>query len=147
MADWNALYNADRRPAPGDIAAFVNSVLWEELHAFLQDGYGVLPQLAYSGCSMQRGWNVKYKKGGKSLCTLYPMDGFFIALVVIGEREAAQADLLLPLCSDYTRALYARTASYMGGRWLMLEVTDAQILEDIKRLIHLRVPIPAEKRK
>lgn len=30
---------------------------------------------------------MKYRKSGRSLCTLYPMDGHFVALVVIGEHE------------------------------------------------------------
>ncbi len=81
---------------------------------------------------------MKYQKGGRSLCTLYPMDGFFIALVVIGAKEQTEAELTMPLCEEYTRALFSNTAFSAGGRWLMLSVTDEGVLEDVKRLIQIR---------
>lgn len=137
--EWNALYGAENRPTFEDISGFINNGMWEEINGFLQSTYNVAPQTEYSGCSGQPGWNVKYKKGGKSLCTLYPMDGYFIALVVIGAREEAEADLLIPLCSGYTRELYRGTAFSAGGRWLMMSVTDEKILEDAKNLIKIRV--------
>jgi hypothetical protein len=85
------------------------------------------------------GWNVKYKKSGKSLCTLYPMDGYFIALIVIGNKEVAETELFLPLCSKYVQELYKKTTFSCGGRWLMVNITDKDILEDVKNLIKIRV--------
>jgi len=137
--DWSELHGADNRPALEDIDKFIRNGLWREMNGFLQQAYGIQPQTAYSGCSAQPGWNVKYKKGGKSLCSLYPIDGYFIALVVIGAREEAEAELLMPLCSGYTQNLYAQTAFSAGGKWLMMNVTDEKILEDAKNLIKLRV--------
>jgi len=137
--NWSGLYTAENRPAPEEISAFIGNDLWREMNDFLQRTYGVEPQMAYSGCSAQPGWNVKYKKGGKSLCTLYPMEGGFIALVVIGAREEAEAGLLMPLCSGYTQELFRQTPFSAGGRWLMMNVTGKEVLEDAKNLIKLRV--------
>lgn len=137
--DWSELYGADNQPTLEDIDGFIRNSLWREMNEFLQRAYNIAPQTVYSGCSWQPGWNVKYKKGGKSLCTLYPMDGYFIALIVIGAREEAEAELLIPLCSEYTQRLYKETVSSAGGRWLMLSVTDEKILEDAKNLINIRV--------
>jgi len=137
--DWSGRYGADSRPTAEDISEFIHNDLWREMNDFLQQAYGVRPQTAYSSCSAQRGWNIKYKKGGKSLCTLYPMDGYFIALVVIGAKETAEAELLMPLCSGYTQKLYEQTVFSTGGRWLMMNVTDGKILEDAKNLIKIRI--------
>lgn len=87
---------------------------------------------------MQPGWNLKYQKSGKSLCTLYPMEGFFIALVVIGNKESYEADLCLPSLSCYMQNLYHNTVSSAGSRWLMINVTEASVLEDVIRLIQIR---------
>jgi hypothetical protein len=38
---------------------------------------------------------VKYQNSGKSLCTLYPMEGYFIALVVIGAKEEEEVEMAL----------------------------------------------------
>ncbi|WMJ89016.1 DUF3788 domain-containing protein [Anaerocolumna sp. MB42-C2] len=144
--EWSLLYGSDNQPASGQIDEYVNNELWQNLNTYLQDTYQILPKLSYSRCSMQPGWNVKYQKSGKALCTLYPMQNTFIALVVIGNKEASEADMLLPSCSEYTRALYESTAFSLGGRWLMLQVTNFSILGDVIKLIQLRVK-PKEKNK
>lgn len=66
----------------------------------------------YSTCSFQPGWNVKYKKGGKSLCTLYPMDGYFIALVVVGPKEEEEVKICMDagLFTTYVKELYDKAA-------------------------------------
>ena len=86
----------------------------------------------------RQGWNVKYKKKGKSLCTLYPMEGYFIALVVVGSRELTEAELLMPLCSSYVQAVFQDTKIGNGQKWLMLDVRDRETMGDIFSLIKLR---------
>ncbi len=82
---------------------------------------------------------MKYKKGGRALCTLYPDEGAFTALISISANDMPEAELLLPTFSDYLRELYARTSEFNGARWLMIRVTDPRVLEDVKTLIRLRV--------
>lgn len=137
--EWSNLYDTNSQPSLDKISAYISNELWQHLNSFLQNTYHIQPKLTYSQCSMQRGWNIKYKKNGKSLCTLYPMENYFIALLVIGNKEMQEVELLMPLCSEYTQVLYEKTGSYNGGRWLMLNVTDSFILEDVINLIQIRV--------
>lgn len=137
--EWSKLYGKNDSPAFEDIGQFVSNELWEKLNSILQDKYHVQPRLSYSKCSMQRGWNVKYQKSGKSLCTLYPMKGFFIALVVIGSKETHEIELILPLLSSYTQNLYQNATFSAGGSWLMINVTEASILDDVLTLVQIRV--------
>lgn len=136
---WSELYNQSSQPTLENINDFVNSELWNELCSFVENTYAVSPKMEYSKCSMQKGWNVKYKKGSKSLCTLYPMDGYFIVLIVIGEKEQIESELLMSTCSAYTQRLFSKTAFSAGGRWLMIEVRERAILEDVLKLIQVRV--------
>lgn len=136
---WNELYGQDNQPTLQNINDFVNSELWNELCLFLEDTYAVLPKLEYSKCSMQKGWNVKYKKSSKSLCTLYPMEGYFIVLIVIGEKEQAESEFIMPTCSEYVQELFSKTPYSLGGRWLMLEIKEKPVLEDVLKLIQIRV--------
>ena len=100
--------------------------------------YQSRPILEYSKCSMQHGWNVKYKKAGRTLCTIYPMEGYFIALIVIGNREQTETELTLPLFTEYFRQVYHETKTGMGQKWLMINVKDAAVLEDVKQCIAIR---------
>lgn len=137
--EWSNLYGPGNQPALDEISEYVNNELWQYLNSFLQNTYQIQPKLAYSQCSMQPGWNLKYQKSGKSLCTLYPMENYFIALIVIGNKEMNEAELFMPLCSKYIQALYQKTALCNGSRWLMVNVTDRPILEDVINLIKIRL--------
>lgn len=137
--NWNGLYTKDNRPDLSAVSAYIGSPLWGELCSHLEDIYGVSPAVEYSICSGAPGWNLKYKKSGRTLCTLYPAEGFFTCLVSVGGRESMEAELLLSSCTDYLRELYQNTKPFNGGRWLMINVTEPEILEDVKSLISLRV--------
>ncbi len=95
--------------------------------------------MTYSMCAGQRGWNVKYQKSGKSLCTLYPMEGYFISLVVVGAKEEEEVEMVSGTFTPYVEELYRKTPFSCGGRWLMIKVTDESVLKDIKSLIAVRV--------
>lgn len=138
--DWNLLYSEKEPPSWEQITEYINNPLWTVFNQRIQSAYHCDPRLEYSRCSMQAGWNIKYKKSGRSLCTLYPMQGYFIALVVIGSRELTEAELLMPLCSDYVQTVFRNTKTGNGQKWLMLEVREESIMRDVFTLINLRKP-------
>ena len=82
MMVWNALYSNEKSPSLEQVSEYINNPLWEEFNSRIQSAYQVKPCMEYSLCSMQAGWNIKYKKNGKSLCTLYPMEGYFSTIKV-----------------------------------------------------------------
>ena len=137
--EWSQYFEQNHEPTMDDMSKFVNNPLWEELQSFIENTYQTKAMLNYSRCSGQRGWNLKYRKSGKSLCVLYPMDGCSIALVVIGDKEMTETEAYLPQASAEIQSLFARTRYSAGGRWLMIPVTSAAVLEDIKTLIQIRV--------
>ncbi|MCL2696167.1 MAG: DUF3788 domain-containing protein [Clostridiales bacterium] len=140
---WSQLHPADQEPLEEQINTFVDTPLWDDLAQHLQQTYCIQPKLSYSNCAMDKGewkgWNVKYKKSGKALCTLYPKQGYFVLLLVVGEKQSPEADLLIPACDAYTQELYNKTPFVMGGKWLAMEVTNENILRDAKNFIALRV--------
>jgi AraC family transcriptional regulator len=141
---WNELFDKENQPSDAQIAEFVATPLWSDLADYLRQTYNSKPKTEYSGCAMDggiwKGWNVKYKKSGKSLCTLYPKQGYFLSLITIAEKDVAEADLLIPLCCDYVRELYNRAQFGNNyGKMLGIEVTSEEILQDMKELIALRV--------
>lgn len=127
-----------KKPSLEEISEYINNILFDRLCTHIETEYRSKPVLEYSRCSMQYGWNIKYKKSGRTLCTLYPMDGFFITLIVIGERERTDTEIELPFCTDYVQRLYKETETGMGQKWLMIHVTDDAIFDDVKQLIAIR---------
>ncbi len=87
--DWIELYGVDRQPTKADIGEFVASPLWEDLNTFLYANYEVEPSYSYSGCSGQPGWNVKYQKAGRSLCTLYEQHPICFQYAILSNKWGA----------------------------------------------------------
>ncbi|EOS28963.1 hypothetical protein C807_03485 [Lachnospiraceae bacterium 28-4] len=133
----------EKSPSMEQVTEYINNSLWTDFNNRIQSTYRTRPWMEHGRCSMQAGWNIKYKKGGKSLCTLYPMQGYFIVLVVVGSREFTEAEFLMPQCSDYVQTVFKNTKTGNGQKWLMLDVRDREIMDDVFRLINLKKRIPS----
>lgn len=137
--DWQDMFFQDNKPTPEQIKEFINNPLWDNLNNALISTYNVEPKLEYSKCSMQRGWNVKYKKRGKSLCTLYPQEGSFKALVIVNESNRVEADLFINTCCDYIKQIYSEIDFFNSSKWLMIQIDNISVLNDTLELIKFRV--------
>ncbi|MGM0166173.1 hypothetical protein IGI39_001131 [Enterococcus sp. AZ135] len=139
---WSELFNADREPSEKQITDFISNPLWIELSDHLRQTYNVKPKHVYSGCSMGdgywKGWNIKFKKSGKALCTVYPKQGYFVAMISFSVKELDKADALVELCCEYTKNKYQQAKSSKLGKSISFEVTDEKILQDIKELAACR---------
>lgn len=136
--DWHLMYPKGTAPGSEEISRFIGNPLWDDLAAFMQERCKVSPLISHSGCSMAPGYNVKYRKGGKALCTLYPKAGFFNCLIVIADKHTLAAEALLEGFDPLTVNLYREAYASNGMRWLFIPVTSQRILEDVKALIHIR---------
>lgn len=136
--EWSLLYSNGIMPTLNQVADYVANSLWTEFNSRMQMSYQIDPIMEYSRCSMQRGWNIKYKKSGKSLCTLYPMSKYFTVLVVIGGKEMQEAEFLVHGCSSYVQDVFKSTKTGQGQKWLMIDVRDKRTINDVFTLINLR---------
>lgn len=128
-----------QEPTLYEMSDFVRNSLWDKFCNYMIEKYNTKPKFDYSKCSWAPGWNVKFKKSGKTLCTLYPKEGFFTALVVIGKSEKEEVEELLPDLTMDLQQLYNETKEGMGQRWLMIDLEDEDIrYEDVKRIIDIR---------
>lgn len=135
---WNEQYPIGTKPSGAQISDYINSSLWGELCTFIEENWSSVPSIEYSRCSGVPGWNVKYKKGSRAICTLYPNKGYFTCMVSIGRKEAEEAEILLLSCTKYIQELYSKANLFNGGRWLMIDITSPEVLADVKELIKLR---------
>lgn len=136
--NWDELYSSTEKPDVNQIAKYINNPLWIKFADYMESNYDIEPSIEYSRCSMQKGWNIKYKKSSKSLCTLYPKEGFFIVLVVIGQKEMSETEFMIPSCCEYVKQVFTETETGNGQKWMMINVQDEETLEDIFKLIRIR---------
>lgn len=133
------LKDKNNSPTLEQIGEVVSNPLFQKFCSEIKKEYGCQEKIEYSGCSMEPGWNVKYRKAGKALCTIYPRETYFTVMVVIGKKEKEQAEEVLAECGETMRELYNGTKEGNGQRWLMIDLEDPdEIYQDTLRLIRVR---------
>ena len=128
-----------RCPSVDELSAYAANPVFPHFCSDMERRYGVAPLISFSSCSWEKGWNLKFRKTGRSLCTVYVREGFFTVLVVIGEKERTAVECLLPQLPSRLRVLYLDTPSGNGQKWLMIDVEDEdEIYHGVFSLIDIR---------
>jgi len=141
MVEKDIIQDVSHMPAYDEIVDYINlpaRELWRQINHFIQQRYKASPKIMHSICSGKPGWNVKYQKSGKSLCTLYPEKDGFVALVVI---KLDLLPVIEALSEEFTAEVLQkiRTAKpFNGTQWLMLQVKSDLQLNDVKQLLLLK---------
>lgn len=126
-------------PTLEEIGQYVRNPVFMQFCSEVKDTFQCAEKIEFSACSMEPGWNVKFKKSGKTLCTVYPKEGYMTVMVVVGRKEKEAAEAALPECTAELREIYRQTREWNGQRWLMVGLEDGGgIYEDLLRLIQIR---------
>jgi hypothetical protein len=108
--------------------------LWEGLTRFIADNYPIPGEWNFGGKNY--GWNLWYRKSGKTLVTLYPQKESFIAQIVLGKDQVEQA-LNLKLGNNVGTVL-TETPQLHDGRWLFIKVKTKKDVRDIQQLLQVK---------
>lgn len=131
--------NENHIPTSEDISNYIRNELFTDFCRDLETDYKAKPKIEFSKCSWEHGWNLKYKKSGKTLCTIYPRENYFTVMVVIGRREKESVEAVLTECSEEVRNIYRNTKEGNGQRWIMVDIEDNDhVCRDILKLINIR---------
>ena len=141
MVERDLILDASHVPLDHEIFDYMNKPardLWQDVNSYIQQEYKVSPKIKYSKCSAKPGWNVKYQKSGKSLCTLYPeQDGFVVLVVII----LGLVPVIEARSGEFDPAILAIIKSakpFNGTLWLMFQVKSDVILNNVKQLLSLK---------
>lgn len=126
-------------PTDFDISNYINNHTWECFTKYMCDVFNIKPCYEFSKCSCEYGWNIKFKKGSKNLCTVYPRENYFIVLIVIGSKEKVEFENYYDNFGNDIKELYRTTAEGNGQKWLMIELEDEdRRYADTLKLIAIR---------
>ncbi len=126
-------------PAIQEIGEYTGNTVFMQFCSEIRNTYKCNEKIEYSSCSWEKGWNIKFKKIGKTLCTIYQREGYFTAMIVIGGKEKALVEAILPECTAELRSLYHQTREGNGQRWLMIDLEDKDgLYQDVLRLVKIR---------
>lgn len=136
------IYDKTYEPNFDEITNYINGdskERWNELVNYIETNFKTKPTIFYSKCSAKPGWNVKYKKRGKALCTLYPNTHYFTALIVLSETDMEWFKGTRDNYSKYILDLYDNCNLFNGTKWLMIDITNDDIMKNVKKIIELKL--------
>lgn len=126
-------------PDIDEISEYIRNSLFDDFCAEIIKEYNVKYKVEFSKCSWEPGWNIKFKKSGRTLCTVYPRENYFTVLVVVGINEKETIEELLLKLSPVIQKIYNETKEGMGQRWLMIDLEDKdKTFSDVLKLIGVR---------
>ncbi len=126
-------------PTLEEIGKYVRNPVFIQFCSEIKERYKCMEKIEFSSCSWEKGWNVKFKKVGKTLCAIYPRKGYFTVMVVVGVKEKDAVQTVLPDCNAQLQRIYDQTREGNGQKWLMIDLEDkGSMYDDTLRLIDIR---------
>lgn len=127
------------KPSIEVIGAYIRNSLFDNFCFEMHKRYEANSKIEFSKCNWEYCWNLKFKKSGKSLCTIYPRENYFTVLVVIGKTEKEKLKNILLELSYEIQWLYHQTKEGNNQKWLMIDLKDmGDMYRDVLRLINIR---------
>lgn len=131
--------NKSYYPNLQEISEYINNSAFKQFCLEIKTKYKCNEKIEYSSCSYEKGWNIKFKKSGKTLCTIYPRKNYFTVMVVIGKKEKEQTQYILHELSHSIQEIYQNTKEGNNQKWLMIDLKDDdEVYKDTLRLIEIR---------
>ena len=110
--------------------------IWQELCSVIEEKY-----------DMERLWNTggknwtyeyKYRRGGKTLCSLYARRNCVGFMIIFGKDERAKFEDIRDSLSDSVCRQYDEATTYRDGKWVMFEPTDTYEFDDYMKDVYKR---------
>lgn len=109
---------------------------WQEINGFIQENY-VMDMLWDKG-GKEGHFELKYRRGGKTLCTLYPRDNALRVLIIYGRQEREKFETARTDYTAFINDFYDNTHQYHDGKWMFIDLTNSALVEDIKKLLLIK---------
>ena len=123
--------NDDLKIAIGDLFP-----LWMEIRDFVFDKYPVAVEEWHIAVK-KYGWGFRIKDKKRAIIYLSPREGFFRVAMVFGQKATDQI-LNADISADIKDELI-NSKVYVEGRVIRLEVYDGTFLNDIKKLVEIKI--------
>ena len=110
--------------------------VWQKLCSTIDEKY-----------EMERLWNTggknwtyeyKYRRGGKTLCSLYAKNNCFGFMIIFGKDERTKFEDMRGSLSDSVCKKYDEAKTYHDGKWVMFEPTDTVEFDDYMKLLAIK---------
>jgi hypothetical protein len=128
-----------RKPDSKEIISFIGDQVatkWLEMEDFLKTHYDFKPETVFYG--NKYGWTVRYRKSGRTLCSLFPEKDSFTVLITLGKGESELVLSMKDELSSQILNLIKESRQLRDGRWLWIRILKVNDITDIKKILAVK---------
>ena len=125
----------DTIPNEEEMTALVGKSLydvWKKLCAFIDEQYDM--DCLWNNGGKAWKYEYKYRRGGKTLCTLNCV-GF---MIILGKDERLKFEADRENYAKEVQEIYDEAQTYHDGKWIMFEPVDTSLFHDFIRLLRIK---------
>lgn len=126
-------------PTPETLEALTGKELydlWTSLHQLIEQKYNMEQMWNHGGKKWT--YEYKYRRCGKTLCALYAKEQTIGFMVILGKDERTKFESMREMFSNAAQKIYDETTTFHDGKWLMFELKDTSLFNDIERLLSIK---------
>lgn len=126
-------------PDENDMIALIGQSLydvWQKLCAAIDEKYD-MDRIWNSGGKVWT-YEYKYRRGGKTLCSLYARENRMGFMVILGKDERAKFEAARDNYSELVQKIYDETKTFHDGKWLMFEPIDTSLFGDFVQILAIK---------
>lgn len=126
-------------PDESDMIALIGQSLydvWQKLCAAIDEKYDM--DRIWSSGGKAWTYEYKYRRGGKTLCSLYARENRMGFMVILGKDERAKFEAARNNYSELVQKIYDETKTYHDGKWLMFEPIDTSLFGDFVQILAIK---------
>lgn len=129
----------ENTPTQSDVTKLLGQPLfavWQALCSAIEEKYD-MQQLWNTG---GKNWTYeyKYRRGGKTLCSLYAKRNCVGFMIIFGKDERAKFEEIRDTLSDSVCRRYDAAQTYHDGKWVMFAPTDTSEFDDFMKLLAIK---------
>lgn len=129
----------DKIPSGKELSELIgenNYNVWEDICKMVDNLYD-MEHIWNSGGKKWK-YEYKYRRGGKTLCTLYARENCFGFMIILGKDERNKFEGSRKTYSKEVQQNYDDATTYHDGKWIMFKLNNITLLTDIANLLAIK---------
>lgn len=110
--------------------------IWKELCETIDKRYDM--ERIWSGAGKEWKYEYKYRRGGKTLCSLYAKNNCIGFMIIFGKNEREKFENDRGNYSEEVQTIYDEAKIYRDGKWIMFIVNNTSMFEDFIKLLAIK---------
>ena len=110
--------------------------VWQKLCSAIDEKYDM--EKLWNAGGKNWTYEYKYRRGGKTLCSLFAKSNCVGFMIIFGKDERAKFDAIRDTFSDSVCKRYDEATTYRDGKWVMFEPTDTSEFDDYMELLAIK---------